>query len=160
MQAATKRCCWWSITRPTAVVLLLLLPISSGCYGYFPAGNEFPSPGTRVRLSLSTPQDVRFTEISANDVVSIDGEVVRVGTDTVVVSAFMARSASGYETLGRGESVAILRRNVAAVERSRLSVARSVGLAAIIGALSLAVGAALGAGGEGGDRGGGGGRPQ
>ena len=146
--------------RPTAAVLLLLMFPSSGCYGYFPAGSEFPSSGTRVRLRLSAPQDVRFTDISANDVVSIDGEVVRAGTDTVVVSAFMARSASGYETLGRGESVAIPRRNVVSVERSRFSVARSVGLAAIIGALSLAVGAALGAGGEGGDPGGGGGQPQ
>lgn len=127
--------------RPVAVLLLVVF-VLNGCYTYVPT-QEIPDRGARVRVQLSQPQDVRLSEVTANDVVTISGEVARLDSSAVVLSAYVLRSASGYENVARGESVGILRENIAAIRQSRISPLNTAGLVAVGILIAVAAGVAL-----------------
>jgi hypothetical protein len=141
--------------RAIAVLLLLTLPLS-GCYGYVPyrPGLALQSP-QRVRVHLSVPQDVRLTDVTANNVTLLDGEVVSAGADTLVVSTNFVTSASGMEQLGGGVTTRIPRSAIGSLEVRRFDKTRTAGLVGIIVALTgitagLMTGSATGSGSGGG----------
>lgn len=115
--------------RPIALVLLCAL--LSGCFTYGPARNA-PGQAARVRLTLSSPADFRLADFTANEVVVVEGEIVRADTQEVVLSALELRARSGYEFIGQGATLTIPRSNVAALETRRISPWRS---ALVAGAL-------------------------
>lgn len=127
--------------RPIAAALLAALALS-GCYSYVPT-QEVPGRGARVRVRLSQPQDVRLTEITANDVMMINGEVVRANSDTLVLSAYLLQSRSGYENFGRGETAFVPRENIVGLFENRISVIRTAGLMGAVALLGVVVGVAL-----------------
>lgn len=147
------------LLRPVATVLLLASALN-GCYSYVPSRTGIGGPGSRVRVYLTEPQSVRLTEISANDVVRITGEVVRADSSDLVLSAWLLNSRSGYEHVGRGETVAVPRRNVQAVDRNTLSAVRTAGLVGIVAMLGVLTGVALANGASRGEGPPGGGNPQ
>lgn len=142
-------------TVRAVAALLLPLVVLNGCYTFVPT-QEVPSQGARVQVHLSKPQDVRLADVTANDVVLISGEVARVDSAALILSAYTLRSQSGYENIGRGESVGLLRENIAGIRRRKISPLNTAGLIAIGVALGVAVGVALA---EAGNQGEGGGSP-
>ncbi len=115
--------------------LVLTLLALTGCYTYTPVRDAPLVRGTPVRAELSAPSDFRLTELTANNVVSVAGEVVRQDPDTLVMSAMWLRAQTGYEFPAAGETVVIPSYRVASLEQRRLSPARS---AAFGGAITLA----------------------
>lgn len=117
-----------------AVLFLPSLLLLSACYSYAPVQGAAPDRGSRVRIHLTEPRDVRLTNLTGNEVVLVSGELVRMGADTAVVSAYTLRARSGYEFLAAGETVRVPQSDIALVQRRRLSPLKS-GL--LVGAVAL-----------------------
>ena len=123
-------------------LLVLCLLVLTGCYTYAPARGAPFARGMAVRAQLSTPMDFRLTELTANNVVSVTGEVVRQESDTVVISAQWLRAQSGYQFPAAGETITIPADHLADLERRRISPIRSaaiVAAGAVAGVLFVAV---------------------
>lgn len=140
--------------------LILSLTVLTGCYSYVPAAQQVLARGTPVRARLSTPTDFRLTEISVNNAVTVQGEVVRQDADSLIVSAVSLRSETGREVPAAGETLAIPSARIAGVEKKRFDVLRSVAVTAAGFATTLLLFMAFDAGGGSGGPGGGGPSPQ
>ena len=117
--------------RPVAAVALLVFALN-GCFSYVPLNGAAPAPGTRVRVDLQTPQPVVSGDVTANDVVSLIGEVVSADSVTLVLSATQLTTRTGYEHVGRGETARLPRANVARISQNRLSPVRTALVAGVV----------------------------
>jgi hypothetical protein len=141
-------------------LLIVGLLVLGGCYAYTPVAVSTLPRGTSVRVHLATPGDFRITQVTVNDVRVIDAEVIGFQDDTLALSAWWLESASGYEFPASGETVGVPGGQIGKIEKRRISVARTAGLAgAFAGVTSLLI-AALDAVGVIGGGGGGGGSTQ
>lgn len=141
-------------SRWRGAVASLLIGLT-GCYSYVPLAGAHPARGTQVRAQLSQPASFTLDDLTVNNVVMIDAEVVRSGEDSLVVSALSLRSQGGMEFPAAGETLAIDAGSLGAVEMRRMSVLRSAALIAAAGAAASLLFAGLGTL----DSGGGGGKP-
>lgn len=107
------------------VSLVLLSLLLAGCFSYVPQPADALPRGATVRMALSQPVDVRLGEVTANEVVTVSGEMIRADSAVVALSATLLRSRNGYESLAGGETVLIPRERVREVERKRLSPLRT-----------------------------------
>ncbi len=133
--------------RLTAIVALIgTAPIGSGCFAYATVADcaPFPEQGVRIRAHLSAPDRVRLTNITAENVVRVDGDVIEWERQQLRVSAFWLRSSGGIEHRGVGESVTIERSRIVSLEKKTVSVARTGAFAGLIVALGLIARAAFG----------------
>lgn len=112
-------------------VLSVGLPLLTlgACFSYVPAAPGMLRQGQGVNVFLSAPQDVKLREVTANNVVRVQGEVIEADTQQLAVSASLLVSSSGYEQLGEGATVVIPRASVQQLTARRVSVVRSIGLA-------------------------------
>ncbi len=147
------------MVRPAAA-LLLSLSFLNGCFAYAPMHGVSPQPGARVRVQLREPQQVRLGELTANDVMTVIGEVVTEDSSQIVISALSATTRSGFEHAANGETVRVARGNAAVVSINRVSVLRSAGLAGLVALGGAAFVSGVRAGRASGGGGGGGGSQQ
>lgn len=138
--------------RRTSLLLLMVMTLN-GCFSYVPAGAKNPGQSSRVRVHLNQPQEVRLSQITANDVSVVDGEVVELTDDALTVSALWVTGRGGYENPGENVTVRIPRANVSRLEVRRPSLLRT---GAILGIAALLAGAFAAATLNGGSEGGGG----
>lgn len=135
------------------VVLLWLTGSTTGCFHYVPAA-DVPTQGTAVRVQLDPPVRVDLPDLTANDIVRVQGEMVGADTDRLILSAFSLHSAAEREHIGGGATVYLPRESLGLLEVRRLSVGRTaLASVAVAGAgflVGLAIDAAAGGGGEGG----------
>ncbi len=128
--------------RAVSVVLFSALLVSA-CYTYVPTSTA-PQRASEVRLQLFQPGEFRLANLTANDVVLIEGEMIRAGADSVLVSARWLQARSGYEFVGSGETVRVPRPLVSVIETKKLSpfktAALAAGLVLTVGATSRIVG--------------------
>jgi hypothetical protein len=145
------------VVRPAAA-LLLSMSFLNGCFAYAPMNGVSPRPGARVRVELREPQVVRLGELTANDVVTLIGEVVTEDSSQIVLSALSATTRSGFEHAANGETVRVARGNAVAVSANRVSVLRTAGLAGLValGGAAFVSGVRAGRASNGGGGGGGG----
>lgn len=137
-------------------LIIILVTLCSSCFSYATLQSDPVRQGKRLRVQLSTPRDIRLTNVTANDVVTVDGELVRFAPDTATLSVWMLKARSGYEFIGTGETVFLPRRDIAAVEERRFSILRSAAVAAAAGLAIVLIERAIGgSGGEGREPGGG-----
>jgi hypothetical protein len=104
--------------RSAFVLALLFL---AGCYSYRPLGSVTPDRGTPLRVLLDPPQDARLLDYTVNGAVRVEGELIELRPDQVLLSAFGVRSQSGFEYLAQGETLEFPRSNVAAFEVKKVS---------------------------------------
>lgn len=135
--------------------LILLLLATTGCYSYGPAGSTPLPGGTTVRARLSSPTDVRLSNISVNDAILVNGEVVQQRPDTLLLSAFSLIGQTGFFVPAGGETVRLSMDRIGLLERRKISVLRSAALFVGAGTATTLLFAAFGVGGFGG-----GGSPQ
>jgi hypothetical protein len=137
--------------RRSSLLLSALVITASGCYHYVPV-SEAPTYGAAIQTHLERPIPVELTDITANNVVRIRGEVIAADADQLVLSAFRIWGANGLEQPLRGETVRIPTDLVGLMEVKRFSTVRTalatVGLAAGSYLIQAALRAAVG-GGEG-----------
>lgn len=119
---------------PASILAAALL--LNACTTYVPAPAAPIPMGTRVRVLLNRPTDVPLRDVTANRVVSIDGELVRADADRVVLSAFTVVTAGGLEFLSAGETVSFPRGDVAALQKKKIALLSS---ALFVGGTVLAV---------------------
>jgi hypothetical protein len=112
----------------------------------------FPDQGKEVRAYLDVPGQFELQEITVNNVVRVDGEVIEFDDGQLWLSGFWFVSASGLEHKGVGETVAMNLNSLGSLERKRFSIAKSVGLAGAFALISilLQTSGSLGGGSEGG----------
>lgn len=138
-------------SRTAAAVLALVA--TAGCFSYAPINGHEPAPrlGTEVRAHLSTPESFQLTNVTANNVVEVDGEVVRWEDERLVLSAWWLRALNGTEHRGIGETVNIPTSSLGTVERKRVSVAKTGALAGFGVLLAVLFNSALTSGAGGGE---------
>lgn len=131
--------------------------VLAGCYSYAPvSGPRSLDRGDAVRIHLADQLDVQLAEVTANDVVRLDGEVIGWRNDSLAMSAFLLVSETGYEHRSPGETVLVAEDRVAGLERRRIDRLRTGAFTIGLIALSSVTAVVLGAGGgEGDDPGGG-----
>jgi hypothetical protein len=105
-------------------ILALLLAAQTGCFSYVPAAGEM-AQGTPVRTQLNEPIDFRLTNVSVNNTMVVDGEVVSQSADTLFLSAISLQSASGFSAPASGETLRIPVERIESVRRRRFDLLRS-----------------------------------
>lgn len=142
----------------------ILLAISflglAGCYSYAPAPVPGLARGAAVRVHMTTPFDLRITQVTVNDVAMVDGEVIGFTADTLALSAWWLQGASGFDYPAAGETLRIPGDRIGRVEKRRLSAVRSAGLAGAVAGITTLLVATLNAAGVFGGPGAPGGSPK
>lgn len=131
--------------RKLPILTLLLL---TGCYSYGPAGSAPLSLGTPVRARLAAPSDFRLTNVSVNDAVIVNGEVIEQRADTLLLSALSLRSPSGFDYPAAGETLRIPTSSIQLLERRKVSLLRSGALVVLAGTLTSGLFSIFETGGE------------
>lgn len=135
--------------------LALLLPFAAACHHYVPpeGGQEVLVRGERIRVSTSDPLSVDLGEITVDDAVLVDGELIEIREDgTVVMSVIQAQSPSGATRGGVGETVTIPGDAVATIEKRVINPVTTTLIVVVIAGAATAISiAALNAGSENGD---------
>jgi hypothetical protein len=123
--------------------------IGSGCFAYAPlnGANPLPAQGSSVRAHLSEPGAFSLSDVTANNVIRVDGEVVQWDPDQLVLSAWWMRSRSGLEHKGVGETVLIPRSDIATLEHKQIAPGRTVAFVAAVVGFVLLIGSQFGGGG-------------
>lgn len=134
-----------------SIPILATCLLWTGCFHYVPI-EGVPEQGTPVRLGLAQPISIELSDLTANNIVEVRGEIIAAPADRILVSAFGLRSAGDFEFLGRGETVSLPRDAIARLEEKRISPGRTaVASALLVGAgylVQLGLRSAVG-GGEG-----------
>ena len=126
--------------RSYVAATLLATTALSGCYRYVPAP-ESPARGMAVRAYLTQPLQVPLTDITANNVTAVEGEVAVASRDTLYLSASRLFAPGGAEFLPMGETVAIPRLSLGNVQLRKVdTLGTSV---SILGGIGLAILASL-----------------
>lgn len=127
------------------------LCVLTGCYHYVPLADQKKpvARATQLRVRMTTGHDVRLEQITVNDAVEVDGELIRMDADSILLSATKVVDRAGYEHVGDGQTVRLARDAVYQVEERRVSVVRSLLAAGTVVALGTATGVAVNQGGVG-----------
>ncbi|MDX1623186.1 MAG: hypothetical protein R3199_04310 [Gemmatimonadota bacterium] len=135
----------------TLAIAILCASIGWGCHKFVPVETDASiQRGTGVLVHLAQPTDIQLEAVTANRVVTIEGEMIGWRGETLGVSAFRLVSETGFENESWGRTVEIPRSNVAGLEREEIDTARSIGVAAGFIGAAAAVAIILGEGGGGG----------
>lgn len=129
-----------------AIALLLATSLLAGCYVNVPIGTAVPDRGTTL--------DIRLTDVGADSlapligpaVTTVQGQVLSVGPDSMVIAVHSVRLRSGDEQRWNGEHVTLPRRTIAIVSERRLSNWRTALLTGLGMAGSVALVASLSGG--------------
>lgn len=140
----------------------LIAVLGAACFRYVPVETDARlDRATPVRVLLSRPTDVRLSDLTANGVREVRGEMIGWRSDSLALSVYWLVTATDVEHRGRGETVLFEGDNIARIEKKEMDVARTTGLTVGIVALTAAAGYGLAGGGnEGGPDGNGGIPPQ
>ena len=140
----------WSRTLavPAGFALPLAVVLLGGCYRYAPIAVENEvGRGKDLRAHLAHPQDFRLTNVTANGITVVEGEMVGWRGDSLAMSAFWLVSQTGYESQADGETIMIPRAALNGLEEKRLDVLRTGALTAGALALGAITGVAISSGG-------------
>ena len=127
------------MTRIHWILMLAVLPVTSGCFHYVPVARAALPQGTPVRARLNTMAAFELAQITVNNIDQVEGEVVRVDDAGLILSATWLQAVTGNGYAGNGWTVEIPGSNVAGFEEKRFSWWRT---GVIVG--GLLVGTALG----------------
>jgi len=139
---------------PRFAIVLGLTASTAGCFHYVPA-TEMPSRGTPIRVRMDTPVRVDLPDLTANDIVRVQGEMVSADPNRLILSAFSLHSAADREHMGGGATIYLPRESLAHMEVRRLSVGRTALASVAIAAAAYLVGLGIDAAGGGGEGNGG-----
>jgi hypothetical protein len=103
------------------ILVLAALPIAAGCYHYVPLVPSGAPQGTPVRARLNTMSNFELAQFTVNNIDQVDGEMVRLDTGALVLSATWLQAVTGNGYAGNGWTVRIPEANLAGFEQKRLS---------------------------------------
>ena len=133
--------------------------VLGGCFNYVPLGSTAPDPGATIRAHLTDSAAAVLAPTVGPGIGALEGRVLRRDESAIELAVSAARFRFGGGSQARyGESLAVPRFGIAAVEQRKLSPLRTALLAGgvVLGGLGILIAADVGSGGGGG---GGGGKP-
>jgi hypothetical protein len=95
--------------------------VASGCYHYVPLNPSTAPQGTPVRARLNTMSEFELAQFTVNNIDQVEGEMVRLDTGALVLSATWLQAVTGNGYAGNGWTVRIPEANLAGFEQKRLS---------------------------------------
>lgn len=109
-------------------LVLVLLAVLGGCFRYAPPpdGLDQVKRGTVVRARFVEEEVIRLRDVTAHNVIGLEGEFVREDNSDLVVSAFWLDSSvrqAGFP--GEGWTVRFPLSNIASIEVRRLDLLRT-----------------------------------
>ncbi|MGZ8456889.1 MAG: hypothetical protein ACXWZ4_09855 [Gemmatirosa sp.] len=125
--------------RGVAVGALAVHTLLAGCYAHVPAAPGSVAPGARVRVALTDAGAQALASAVGTGVRGVEGRVVRLGGDTLVLSANRLLTTADVDVAWAGADLALPAAWRQGVERRRLSGGRTALLAAGSVALVAAV---------------------
>jgi hypothetical protein len=120
--------------------------LSLGCYKYVPASMDAVPIGANVRAHLSTGSQIDLSSVLGSETRSVDAKLLDKNSQSVVLSVRSSAPRPGYQTLY--QHVDIPRRDVLRFEIRQTDVAKTVGLAGLIGGAAAWIVVRLFEGGE------------
>lgn len=125
-----------AVRRSLALLALVAL---AACHNYVPVTVDRLERPDRVRVHLSVAGSYELLDLTANDVIEIEGEVVRWDEASLVLSAWWLVARGGLEFRGQGETVVVQREHIAAIEERRISALKTAALVGL-GAAAMGIG--------------------
>jgi hypothetical protein len=107
--------------RMLSILVLAALPAATGCYHYVPLAPTSAPQGTPVRARLATMSEFELAQFTVNNIDQVEGEMVRLDTDSLVLSATWLQAVTGNGYAGNGWTIRIPEANLAGFEQKRLS---------------------------------------
>jgi len=112
--------------HPVSVLGLAALTLAlSGCYNYVVLTTPDPQPGTRVTAELTDSGAVTLASYLGPNVSAVDGQVISLSGQDLLVSVVSVRHRDGVEDYWKGESVTVPRGDIASLRERKLAVGRS-----------------------------------
>ena len=96
--------------------LMALLLAAEGCFQYVPEGDVAPTRGSPIRVHLERPTSFELTQFTVNNVIRVDGEMVRREAGDVILSATWLDAVTGVGFAGEGWTLRIPETTVTALE--------------------------------------------
>lgn len=93
----------------------------AGCYHYVPTAATTAPQGTPLRAHLGEMAAFELPQMTVNNIDQVEGEMVRVDSGELILSASWLQAVTGNGYPGNGWTVRIPQSNVTAVEERRLS---------------------------------------
>ena len=142
------------MTRHTLLMCIVLVGVTMvapGCFTYtaVPPNGALPDRGAPVRAHLLEPQRFPLRDVTAENVVRVDGEIIEWDSERLLLSAYWMRSNSGLAHNGVGETVVLDRSALSKLERKRFSIGKSAALAGAVVLFSVFLNSAFEGGGGG-----------
>lgn len=134
---------------PVTGLALVLVALLSGCYHYVPVVGEDPSPGQEVRLRLDSPTSAQFSDRMGRTVRSVEGPLVGLTPDSLVVDVGWGAFYAGTVFEGRRDTLRFERSQLLEVDRKEFSRTRTGVLAAGFAVVVVAAIRAITTGGQG-----------
>ncbi|SRR6266550_6266912 len=103
-----------------------LLGVLSGCYNYLPLTTPAPHAGIRVTADLTDSGTSVLAPYLGPGVRSVDGQLVRLTDQELVLAVVATRNRDGIEHYWNGEAVTLPRSDVAGLRERRLATARTI----------------------------------
>jgi hypothetical protein len=100
---------------------LILVALVSGCYTYRPLTTAEPEPGSRVSAELTDEGARELSGTIGPAIEHVEGEVLRVDSNTIELSVLQVEAARGWQTDWSGEPVRIPRKAVSGLQQRRFS---------------------------------------
>ena len=99
----------------------LIVPLVSGCYTYRPLTTAEPEPGSRVSAELTDEGARELSGTIGPAIEHVEGEVLRVDSNTIELSVLQVEAARGWQTDWSGEPVRIPRKAVSGLQQRQFS---------------------------------------
>jgi len=130
-------------------LLVAILSVTDGCFHYVPESDIALTRETPIRLHLEHPASFELTRVTANSVITVNGEMVRREAGDVILSATWLDAKIGDGFPGEASTLRIPETNVNKLEVKRFSWWRT-GIVVLGGAVGTFLGFdVLGTGSEG-----------
>ena len=130
------------------IAAVLGLLILAACYSYVPMVGEDPTPSDDVRVRLSQAEAVRMSERTGRTIRSLEGSVLRVPADSLVLDVGWGAVYAGTVFEGRRDTLSFHRRDLLEVDRREFSRRRTALVGAGVVALVVAAWAGISGGGD------------
>jgi hypothetical protein len=122
------------------ILVAVITCFTLGCYAGTPLTNQRPAAGTRVQLSLTDAGTVVMASQLGPSRVALAGEIAATTDSSLILALRTVTDRRGIDELWTGEQVTVPRAAIANISQRNVSAPRSVLLAVVAVAFTLAIG--------------------
>lgn len=125
------------MNRSGSAAAVLIGLFLGGCFSYRPLAS--PTPGTDVRVRLTTEAAVRRSAGLDDAILHYDGAVVGADADTIALDVLLARSYSAFQNVTIRDTIRLSTAEIESILARRLSLGKTVLVTLGAGAAAFAI---------------------